>query len=121
MDLEATLTDAGCEVAGTAGTLEDARQLCSSAACDAALVDAKLAGHAVDELAVALSQRNIPFAFVTGYGPESLPIGFRDVMMLKKPFGQKDLLGLLAILLDKSSGVVPLRRKSAGHGMGSDH
>ena len=113
MDLEATLTDAGCELAGTAGMLDEAKQLCSSASCDAALLDANLAGHPVDDLALALGQRNIPFAFVTGYGPESLPNGFRDAMMLKKPFSQKDLLGLLDILLHQSSGVVPLRRKPA--------
>jgi PAS domain S-box-containing protein len=120
MDLEANLTDAGCVIAGTAGTLEEAKQLAAGASCDAALLDANLAGHPVDELALALSQRDIPFAFVTGYGRESLPNGFRDAMMLKKPFGHKDLLSVLDILLDNSPNVVALRRKSVADIAGSD-
>ena len=92
LDLETRLSTAGCEVIGPAATLELARRLVADAQFDAALVDANLAGHPVDELAIALTQRNVPFAFVTGYGRDVLPYGFREAVMLAKPFSQDQLL-----------------------------
>jgi two-component sensor histidine kinase/CheY-like chemotaxis protein len=112
MELESNLTDAGCEVAGAAGNFAEAKLLCSDVHCDAALLDANLAGHRVDELAVILTQRGIPFAFVTGYAREALPQGFQHAMILKKPFTQKDLVRVLGLLVHGAADVVPLRRKS---------
>jgi len=111
MDLEASLTAAGCEVVGTAGTLPDAKALCADAECDAALVDVNLSGQAVDELATALTKRNIPFAFVTGYGREALPRGFRDAVVLTKPFDPTGLVATVELLVYQAAGVVSLRRK----------
>jgi PAS domain S-box-containing protein len=111
MDVESMLTDAGCKIVGAAGTLDDAKALCSNALCDAAVVDANLKGHAVDELAVTLTARNIPFAFVTGYGCEALPHGFQDAIIVKKPFTQDELLAVVELLGRGSSGVIQLRRK----------
>ncbi len=111
MDLESTLAAAGCEVIGPAGTLETARMLVADADYDAALVDVNLAGHSVDELAMALTQKNCPFAFVTGYGREALPHGFREAVVLGKPFGQEHLLAVVEVLLYQGAGVVQLRPK----------
>jgi PAS domain S-box-containing protein len=111
MDLEASLVAAGCEIAGSVGTIEKARELVANAECDAALIDANLAGYPVDELAAALTQKNIPFAFVTGYGRMALPLGFRDVLMLNKPFGQEQLLAVMEVLLYRNRGVAQLRQK----------
>lgn len=111
MELAASLTAAGCEVIGPAGTLEHAKRLITDSACDAALVDANLAGHPVDELAIALTQRNVPFAFVTGYGRDVLPHGFREAIVLAKPFSQDQLLAAVQAILG-SPGVIPLRRKA---------
>jgi PAS domain S-box-containing protein len=111
MDMEATLTECGCEVRGPAGTLGKASQLISSMDCDAALLDANLAGQTVDELAVDLTQRNIPFAFVTGYGREALPQGFRDAIVLGKPFSKEQLRAVVQALLYRGADVVRLRQK----------
>jgi PAS domain S-box-containing protein len=111
MDLESSLTAAGCEVVATAGTLREARALCADAQCDAALVDVNLAGHPVDELAATLTKRNIPFAFVTGYGREALPQGFRDAVVLTKPFEQTGLVATVELLVYQAAGIIPLRRK----------
>jgi PAS domain S-box-containing protein len=111
MDLESSLTAAGCEVVGTAGTLREARALCADAQCDAALVDVNLAGQPVDELATTLTKRNIPFAFVTGYGREALPQGFRDAVVLTKPFEQTGLVATVELLVYQAAGIIPLRRK----------
>jgi PAS domain S-box-containing protein len=111
MDLESCLTTAGCEIVGTAGTVREAKALCAEAQCDAALIDVNLAGRPVDELAAMLTKRNIPFAFVTGYGREALPQGFRDALMVAKPFDDGALVATVELLIYQSAGVVPLRRR----------
>jgi PAS domain S-box-containing protein len=111
MDLESCLAAAGCDIVGTAGTVREAKVLCAEAECDAALIDVNLAGQPVDELAAALTKRNIPFAFVTGYGREALPQGFRDALMIAKPFDEAALVATVELLIYQSAGVVPLRRK----------
>ena len=85
LDLQTILTALGCEVVGPAGTLEEARGLIAEVACDAALVDGNLAGQPVGEIALALTQRNVPFAFITGYGRNSLPAGFREASWSASP------------------------------------
>jgi PAS domain S-box-containing protein len=111
MELESNLTAAGCEVIGPAGTLEQAKSLVAQREFDAALVDVNLAGHTVDEIAAALTQKNCPFAFVTGYGREALPRGFQDAVLLGKPFGGTQVLAAVEVLLYQRAGVVPLRQK----------
>jgi hypothetical protein len=59
---------------------------------DAALLDGNLNGRPVDDIAAALTRRNVPFAFVTGYGRESVPPAFGAVTLLAKPFGQSQPL-----------------------------
>jgi CheY-like chemotaxis protein len=98
---------------GTAGTLREARALCADAQCDAVLVDVNLAGQPVDELAATLTKRNIPFAFVTGYGRDALPQGFRDAVVLTKPFEQTGLVATVGLLVYQAAGVIPLRRKQS--------
>jgi PAS domain S-box-containing protein len=114
MEIESNLTSAGCDVVGTAGTLDEAKNIVAETDCDAVLLDANLAGRAVDELAAILTKKQIPFAFVTGYGRESLPQGFQDAIVLKKPFVRNDLIAAVERLLCQAPGVVQLRRKPAG-------
>jgi len=111
MDVESTLTAAGCKVVGQAATLERAKQLIEEADCDAALVDVNLAGQPVDELATLLTRKNRPFAFVTGYGREALPAGFRGAVVLGKPFGADQLLATLEVLLYQPASVIQFRHK----------
>src|SRR5215510_16028208 len=113
MDVESCLAAAGCEIVGTAGNLAMAKTLSAAAECDAALLDVNLGGHPVDELAATLTRRNIPFAFVTGYGRETLPQGFRDALMVRKPFSQDELVSVVELLVYQTAGVVPLRRKES--------
>lgn len=112
MDIEASLADAGVEVAGTAGNLERARQLLTNVSCDAALLDTNLSGERVDELAALLTRRNIPFAFITGYGREALPEGFHEGLLLTKPFSQDQLRAMLETLLYQRQKLaqIPSRR-----------
>jgi CheY-like chemotaxis protein len=98
MDIEASLIEAGYAVVGPAATVERARQLVAEERLDGALVDANLSGNPVDDLVAALARRNIPFAFVTGYGRDALPEGFREAALLSKPFSSKALLQKVRLL-----------------------
>ena len=100
------LEDAGCQIAGPAQSAETALSMAASEEVDAALVDGNLAGRRVDQIVTALRQRNIPFAFVTGYGREALPPGFDDAPIVEKPFTQEQVIGTLERLLNN---VVPIR------------
>jgi PAS domain S-box-containing protein len=109
MELETNLNALGCKTLRSAATLNAAKAAIGDSGCDAALVDINLGGRQADELAVALTRKNIPFAFVTGYGREGLPAGFKEVAILSKPFAKEELLVVLAQLLQPSSDVVRLR------------
>jgi len=113
MDVESSLTAAGCEVVGPAATLERAKLLIEDASCDAALLDVNLAGQPVDELAILLTRNNCPFAFVTGYGRDALPSGFRGAVVLGKPFGADQLLATVEVLLYQPASVVQFRHKKS--------
>jgi PAS domain S-box-containing protein len=113
MELEAILAAAGCEVVGSAESVARAKALVADVECDAALVDINLAGQPIDDVAAALRQKRIPFAFVTGYGREALPPGFREAAVLGKPFDQEQLLTLLGGLLNEDEKVVRLRPKGS--------
>jgi PAS domain S-box-containing protein len=111
MELEGELAAAGCEVIGPAATLAHAKTLVEEGKYDAALVDVNLKGQPVDELAALLTEKNRPFAFVTGYGRDALPEAFRGAAVLAKPFGADQLLATTEGLLHQPAGVVQLRHK----------
>jgi signal transduction histidine kinase/DNA-binding response OmpR family regulator len=110
LDIVAALEAAGAEVAGSAGTAKEALRMIESVPLDAALLDANLRGHSVDEIAAALTARNVPFLFVTGYGPESLPHAFAKTAMLSKPFSHRELIAAAAGLVETPANVHQLRR-----------
>jgi DNA-binding response OmpR family regulator len=101
MDMEASLVEAGYEVVGPVGMIASAKKLIADEGCDVALVDANLGGNPVDDLAKLLTNRNIPFAFVTGYGRNALPREFRQALMLSKPYSTVELLAVVQILLGR--------------------
>jgi two-component sensor histidine kinase len=100
LDITAALQEAGAETVGSS-TATEALDIIGSNELDAALLDGNLQGTPVDEIAAALSRRKIPFLFVTGYGRENLPIDFRDVAVLAKPFSQAQLLQAAARLVQQ--------------------
>ena len=105
------LSDAGCIAVGPAPNVDRALALIREEKFDAALVDGNLAGRSVDEIAVALTQRRTPFAFVTGYGREALPIGFQEAIIVDKPFTQDQVAGALERLLSPGDNVSTLRAR----------
>jgi len=113
MNLESSLIEAGCKILGSARTIEDASALIANADFDIALLDANLGGQPVDALAIALTKRNIPFAFVTGYGREALPHGFQGALVLEKPFSDSQVLRLLETLCPRGGEIEQLRPQKA--------
>ena len=100
------LEDAGCTVAGPAQSAETALRMAADENVDAALVDGNLAGRRVDQIVDTLKARQIPFAFVTGYGREALPSGYDDALIVEKPFTQEQVVNALERLVNN---VVPIR------------
>src|SRR5262249_24344837 len=111
MDMESTLTAAGCKVVGPAATLERAKRLIEESNCDAVLLDVNLVGQPVGELATLLTRKNRPFAFVTGYGRETLPPRFRGAVVLGKPVGADQLHATGPVVLYPPASVVQFRQK----------
>jgi PAS domain S-box-containing protein len=109
LDLIAGLEEAGGEVVGQAGTSEEALAFVEGSTFDVALLDGNLRGRPVDDIAAALTRRNVPFIFVTGYGRESLPRAFAKAPVLGKPFSLQQLLEAAGQLLADPVGAVRLR------------
>ena len=109
MDMAAMLEQAGAEIAGSAGAASDALALIERTQFDAALLDANLAGSPVNDIAIALTRQNVPFAFVTGYGRDGLPEAFAAAELLSKPFNHQQLLETAARLVRLPAKVRKLR------------
>jgi CheY-like chemotaxis protein len=71
---------------------------------DCAILDLNLGGESVYPVASALAERNVPFAFVTGYGRESLGGRFESVPILQKPITRESLETCLHGMLQRSIG-----------------
>lgn len=100
LDIVGALEAAGAEVVGSAGTAKEALAIIDRVPLDAALLDANLRGRPVDDIAAALTARNVPFLFATGYGPESLPKAFASTTLLPKPFGPTQLIAAMTLLVE---------------------
>jgi CheY-like chemotaxis protein len=103
LDMISSLERANAQVAGPACTVKQALEIIASTLLDGALLDGNLHGLPVDSIATALTRRNIPFVFVTGYGRESLPPGFSTVKILGKPFTGDQLLNAAIHLAECST------------------
>src|SRR6476661_202093 len=100
LEIMAGLESVGVDVEGPVGSVEDAlRAIDDDGSFDGVLLDANLRGEPAGEIAAALTRRNIPFVFVTGYGRQALPESFGQSPMLTKPFTQEQLLQTAARLV----------------------
>lgn len=103
MLVESMLLDLDMDVT-LAMRLPEALDAARSGPFHLAVLDVNLGGlDRSDEVADVLSARSIPFAFATGYGTRGLADRFRHVPTIQKPFSQKTLCDILALLLDTRS------------------
>ncbi|HWK68241.1 MAG TPA: response regulator [Rhizobiaceae bacterium] len=109
LELVSILEGAGARAVGPATTIDEALRLIEAGGFEAAFLDGNLHGQPVEEVAAALTRRNIPFCFVSGYGRESLPSGFGATALIDKPFSSSALIEAAADLTASRSGVLKLR------------
>ncbi len=103
-DLRTVLVEAGFEITGVATRVAKALSLIETVGCDAAIVDANLAGASAAPVAAALSARGLPFVVLSGYMREQLQSEFSGGCFIQKPYRLSELIaGLNAILLKRSS------------------
>jgi CheY-like chemotaxis protein len=92
--------DCGFEPVGPTGQLQEGCRLAREKAFDGALLDVKLGRDFCYPIASILKVREIPFLFVTGWCDSSLlPVEFRDVARLRKPFENDEVRAALASML----------------------
>ena len=92
LEIAAVLTDAGYDVLEPAATVESALTGLDQEPVDAVILDRNLGGRDAHEVATKLKGRSVPFVFLTGYGPETVPQQFRDVPVIVKPFDDRQLV-----------------------------
>ena len=85
MLLEDILSDEGYRVT-SANRLDDALNMLETEHFDAAILDINLRDAPVFPLAGRLRELDVPFAFATGGGLDSIPVQFQDRPVLSKPY-----------------------------------
>lgn len=88
----------GYEVAGTAASLDEAKERAAILDVDLAVLDVNLGGEKVFPVADTLRGRDVPFCFVTGYGVAGVPEQYRLNPIIQKPFQETDLARVLRTL-----------------------
>ena len=94
--IEDLLFDLGCIVVGPFGTLPKALEAAHSESFDLAVLDVNLAGERVYPVAELLTDKNIPFIFLSGYGQSAMPPDRPQWKVCSKPFRREDLAKALA-------------------------
>jgi DNA-binding response OmpR family regulator len=102
LSLEDLLIEAGFEIAGVVGRLAAALTLIENGACDAAIVDANLAGVSASPAASALAARGIPFIVLSGYLPGQQQGDFAGAAFIQKPCRADQLIRALCSILPVS-------------------
>ena len=93
------LADFGYRVVGPIAQLDRAVETARKEAIDVALLDVNINGREVYPVATTLTDRGIPFVFVTGYGQAGLRPEFRACPTLQKPYRPEDLRDIIARVL----------------------
>jgi len=85
------LVELGLFVVGPICSVTEAHRALDGQQYDGVILDLNLSGEMVYPIADLLEQRGTPFAFVTGYGSESLERRFAHVPLLQKPIVRETL------------------------------
>ena len=100
LEIEQTLQDAGYDVVGPAGSVDQAFASVAEHGIDAAVLDINLDGEMVWPVAETLRERGVPFVFTTGYADTiQPPRSVQDVPRVDKPIEAERLLSMLSALL----------------------
>ena len=105
MLLEDMLSDEGYRMTSV-NRLDDALKILNTESFDAAVLDVNLRDAPVFPLAERLRGLDVPFAFATGGGNDSIPESFQSYPVLCKPYSAATFIQGVASLL------VPAKSKS---------
>ena len=99
MAIEDMLADLGCTSIAVASTVDKALGLIADQQFDLATLDVNLNGQLSFPIAEALRDRQVPFAFSTGYGEHGIGEEFGGRPVLNKPYNGAQLVAVLTALL----------------------
>ncbi|HEY0854588.1 MAG TPA: HWE histidine kinase domain-containing protein, partial [Devosia sp.] len=104
MDIEASLADRGYSAVTTTNSVREALVVLERQRPDVAILDINLGETTSLPVAEALVRLGIPFIFATGYGEgTSIPEGFADVPIVRKPYDIAAVVAALASVVGASS------------------
>ncbi len=103
MQIEDMLFDLGCSAVTAISSVETAITCIESNRFDFVTLDLNLNGIKSYSVAEALRERQIPFAFSTGYGPQGIDEEYRNHPILAKPYTHLQLERVISKLLPASS------------------
>ena len=105
MDLAETLSAAGAQIVGPAGSIESAFELLRDRPqLDIALLDIEVEGVFVFDVADELVKRAVPIVFTTGYERSEIPVRFGAARHCEKPIGIAAIARALSDELARTSG-----------------
>jgi DNA-binding NtrC family response regulator len=104
MEVQDLLTDLGAEVVGPFGHLAPAFDAVNREQLHGALLDVRLDGETIDEIAEALVARGVPVLLTTGYEKAQLPPSLQHLPRVRKPYDERELRGLLERALSQGAG-----------------
>ncbi|MBS0232116.1 MAG: response regulator [Proteobacteria bacterium] len=90
--------DLGHEVIGPAATVDEALAMLNARRPAFAIIDCTLGHEECTPIADALSKANLPFAFATGHGIDALPVTYKSLPVISKPFIFEDVERVLSSL-----------------------
>jgi two-component system, response regulator PdtaR len=97
MEVEDILRSLGAEVVGPFPRLHPAFQAVRHEELHGAVLDVRLDGETINDLAALLVARGVPVLLMTGYGTDQLPPELRHLPRLQKPFAEDELRALVAM------------------------
>lgn len=97
--IEEAIVGMGHSVVGPFADLDSALAAAGREQFDLALLDVNLGGRLIFGVADLLRERGIPFALLTGYGVESIPVVYRDAPTLQKPIEPELLRRCIAVVM----------------------
>lgn len=96
-EIAAAIEDAGHEVLGPYGSIEEASaRLATGVKPDFAVLDANLRGRSSAPLAATLREFGVPLCLCTGYRSSDLQATFGAVDILQKPVNARALTAIIA-------------------------
>jgi two-component sensor histidine kinase/DNA-binding response OmpR family regulator len=94
--IQECLTEFGFRITGPVCTASEALSAAKDGTFDAAILDINLGDGSVYRVAEILSERGVPFIFVTGYDSDSVDARFNEVPILQKPIERQMLQKIFA-------------------------